>query len=221
MLMHSESTAMTTSARNQPPAKGKSGRSLDEFLSSVESLVRSVPEIQKLPRKRMLEQLSASHSPAAETNALLRHLGTLTRKFEQIRLTLQDNEVRRLADDAARKSAAHHEALVREGSLLEPADFAARLNWTRQALSKALTSNRVFFVEVQGSRYFPAFFTNPRYERRHLEAVSKALGTLPGATKLWFMSSPKGSLAGETPLQALAKGKVADAVRAAEGFLEG
>jgi hypothetical protein len=35
------------------------------------------------------------------------------------------------------------------------------------------------------------------------------------------MSSPKGSLAGETPLQALAKGKVADAVRAAEGFLEG
>jgi hypothetical protein len=221
MLMHSESIAMTTSARNQPPAKAKSERPVDEFLSSVESLVRSVPEIQKLPRKRLLEQLSASHSPAAETHALLRHLGTLTRKFEQIRLTLQDNEVRRLADEAARQSAAHHEALVRESALLEPAEFAARLNWTRQALSKALTSNRVFFVEVQGSRYFPAFFTDPRYERRHLEAVSKSLGTLPGATKLWFMSSPKGSLAGETPLQALAKGKVADAVRAAEGFLEG
>ena len=56
MLMHSESIAMTTPARNQPPAKAKSERSVDEFLSSVESLVRSVPEIQKLPRKRLLDR---------------------------------------------------------------------------------------------------------------------------------------------------------------------
>jgi len=213
---------MSSTSRPQPPVSSKAPtRPVDEFVSSVEALVRSVPQVEKLPRKRLLEQLSASSNPAAETHALLRHLGTLTRKFEQIRLTLQDKEVRRLADDAAHKSAAHHDAMAREGALLEPAEFASRLDWTRQALSKALTSQRVFFVEVHGSRYFPAFFTDSRYERRHLEAVSKALGTLPGATKLWFMSSPKGSLAGQTPLQALAKGKVAEAVRAAEGFAQG
>ena len=212
---------MSTASRHQPSAKSKAPRPVDEFVSSVEALVRSVPQVEKLPRKRLLEQLSASASPAAETHALLRHLGTLTRKFEQIRLTLQDKEVRRLADDAARKSTAHHEAMVRVGLLLEPSELASRLNWTRQALSKALTSQRVFFVEVHGSRHFPAFFADPGYDRRHLEAVSKALGMLPGATKLWFMSSPKGSLAGQTPLQALAKGKIAEAVRAAEGFAQG
>ncbi len=212
---------MSSAPRHQPPAKPQAPRAVDEFVSSVEALVRSVPQVEKLPRKRLLEQLSASHNPTAETHALLRHLGILTRKFEQIRLTLQDKEVQRLADDAAQKSAARHEAMVRDGDLLEPAEFASRLNWTRQALSKALTSQRVFFVELHGSRYFPAFFTDSRYERRHLEAVSKALGMLPGATKLWFMSSPKGSLAGRTPLEALAKGKVGDAVRAAEGFAQG
>jgi hypothetical protein len=212
---------MSSTARPQPRVSSNTTRPVDEFVSSVEALVRSVPQVEKLPRKRLLEQLSASSNPAAETHALLRHLGTLTRKFEQIRLTLQDKEVQRLADDAAHKSTAHHEAMVREGALLEPGEFTSRLNWTRQALSKALTSQRVFFVEVHGSRYFPAFFTESRYERRHLETVSKALGTLPGATKLWFMASPKGSLAGLTPLQVLARGKVAEAVRAAEGFAQG
>ena len=212
---------MSPATRHPAAKSSKAARPVDQFVSSVEALVRAVPEVEKLPRKRLLEQLSASPSPAAETDALLRHLGTLTRKFEQIRLTLQDKEVRRLADDAARKVLARHEAMIREGSLVEPAEFASRLDWTRQALSKALMSHRVFYVEVRGARYFPSFFTEPRYERRHLEAVSKALGSLPGATKLWFMSSPKGSLAGQTPLQALAKGKVAEAVRAAEGFAEG
>jgi hypothetical protein len=215
------SVMSTTSRHTARGAQPAASQPVDEFVSSVEALVRSAQKVEKLPRKRLLEQLSASSSPAAETDALLRHLGTLTRKFEQIRHTLQDSEVRRLADEAASKSAAHLESLVRQGALLEPAEFASRLNWTRQGLSKALTSRRVFFVEVQGSRYFPAFFTDATYERRHVEAVSKALGMLPGSTKLWFMSSPKGSLAGMTPLQALAKGNVAEAVRVAEGFAQG
>ena len=151
---------MSSTARPQPSVRSNTTRPVDEFVSSVEALVRSVPQVEKLPRKRLLEQLSASSNPAAETHALLRHLGTLTRKFEQIRLTLQDKEVQRLADDAAHKAAAHHEAMVHEGALLEPGEFTSRLDWTRQALSKALTSQRVFFVEVHGSRYFPAFFTD-------------------------------------------------------------
>jgi hypothetical protein len=86
----------------------------------------------------------------------------------------------------------------------------------RQALSKALAARRVFFVEHQGARYYPSFFADPKYERRQIETVSKALGDLPGGAKLAFMTTPKASLAGRTPLEALAVGEVAAAKAAAE-----
>jgi hypothetical protein len=75
-------------------------------------------------------------------------------------------------------------------------------------------------VELKGNTYYPAFFLDPQYERRQLEAVSKVLGDLPGAAKLQFMLTPKGSLGSLTPLQALSKGKVGDVKIAAEGFLQ-
>jgi hypothetical protein len=87
-------------------------------------------------------------------------------------------------------------------------NFASQLDWTRQALSKALKSNRVFFVDFKGDRYFPAFYADPTYRRSQLEAVTKVLGDLPGGAKLQFFLSRKGSLGGATPLEALAEGKL-------------
>jgi deoxyribodipyrimidine photolyase-like uncharacterized protein len=82
---------------------------------------------------------------------------------------------------------------IKMQELLDSSNFAKRLNWTRQALSKALRANRVFFLEARGDRYFPAFFTDPRHERRHLEAVSRMLGDVPGGGK-WLFSQPQRAL---------------------------
>jgi hypothetical protein len=94
------------------------------------------------------------------------------------------------------------ERLVRQGKLLVSAKFASHMGWTPQAMSKALTSNRVFCVDFQGDRYFPAFYADPTYQRSQLEAVTKVLGDLPGGAKLQFFLNPRGSLGGATPLEA-------------------
>jgi hypothetical protein len=109
---------------------------------------------------------------------------------------------------------------VRSKQLLPSQGFIEQLHWTRQALSKALLANRVFFLEVLGERYFPAFFADPRHERRHFEAVSRTLGDLPGAAKWQFFTTPKGSLGDLTPVQALDKGQLRAVRAAAEGFAQ-
>ena len=112
------------------------------------------------------------------------------------------------------------QALIRKSALLQPTPFCERMSWTKQALSKALSSNRVFFVEEEGTRYYPAFYADRAYERRHLEAVTKLLGDIPGSAKLQFFMTGKGSLGGMTPLDALKAGKLAAVKTAAEGFAE-
>ena len=38
-----------------------------------------------------------------------------------------------------------------------------------------------FSLDIEGQRYYPAFFLDPRYDRAKLEKVSKVLGDLPAA----------------------------------------
>ena len=113
------------------------------------------------------------------------------------------------------------EAMVNKGQLLTPAEFQKLMGWTsRQAVWKAAQSNRVFYLTYQSKRYFPAFYGDPIYERKHLEAVTKVLGDLPGGSKLQFFLTHKGSLGGETPLQALATGRAAKVKDVAAAFAE-
>lgn len=214
---------MTSSAARRLPGKPPV-QPVQEFLASLEDVARHATRVEKLSRERLLDQLSAVRSTGVEKAALLQHIDTLTRRFDHIRRTLQDEAshevVEELGATARRKGEEAFRNMARDGELLDPATFAARLDWTRQALSKALSARRVFFVEADGVRLYPAFFVDGRCERRHVEALSKALGDLPGATKLHFMTSPKASLSGLSPLQALAQGQVAAAKAAAEGFAQ-
>lgn len=98
--------------------------------------------------------------------------------------------------------------MVGARELLGTADFLEELGLSRQALSKALAGNRMFYVEFRGERYFPAFYVDPMYRRTQLEAVTKELGDLPGGAKLQFFLNRRGSLGGITPLEALAAGKL-------------
>lgn len=130
-------------------------------------------------------------------------------------------QLEKMARAGADSARARMLEMLQRRELVPSSEFAERMNWSKQGLSKALTSGRVFYADVNGERCYPAFFFDDRYGRRQVQAVSKALGTLPGATKLLYMQTPKGSLGGLTPLEALAKGKVDQARAAAQAFAQG
>ncbi|WP_073101280.1 hypothetical protein [Pollutimonas bauzanensis] len=60
------------------------------------------------------------------------------------------------------------------------------LSLTRQAVSAATRSGRLFTVDVEGDVYYPAFFADGSVDRATLEKVSRQLGRLPGWTKLEY-----------------------------------
>jgi hypothetical protein len=198
----------TTAVAEHPAPKAEP---VDDFIASLETLSRSV---RRLPAKRLARKLSAEGASAQVK--VLRRLADVARQVEELRLALQSDEIGHTAEGAKRSADHRLGEMRRAGELLEPAELVARLHWTRQALSKALAARRVFFVEHEGARYYPSFFADPKYERRQIEAVSKALGDLPGGAKLAFMTTPKASLEGRTPLEALAAGEVSAAKAAAE-----
>jgi hypothetical protein len=143
---------------------------------------------------------------------------------------------RRAADapvtDAAEKRAAWDEvvddaqilegrrALVARKELISAADALARLGISRQSLHAAVKDGRMFTVDVGATAYFPAFYVQGDLDRKHLSAVTRLLGKLPGWSKWQFFTRPKASLGKVTPLEALADGKIDDVKEAAEAFAE-
>jgi hypothetical protein len=116
--------------------------------------------------------------------------------------------------DAARAKLVAQQEVIPAGVLLD------KLHFTRQALSKAVKTHRLFTVDILGDRLFPAFFADSEFDRRKLESVAKELGELPGWSKWQFFTTRKASLGGETPLEALKRGRYAEVRRAAIGFAE-
>jgi hypothetical protein len=112
------------------------------------------------------------------------------------------------------------QALVIEGKLLPPAQVWAALDMTRQALSKAVASGRIFTVDVGSGQYYPAFYLGGDIDHKTLGKVTQRLGSLPGWSKWQFFTTPKASLGNLTPLQALSRGKVEQVERAAAAFAE-
>lgn len=110
------------------------------------------------------------------------------------------------------------EDLIQRGDLIDSAAFAAKLGWTQQKLARESSANRVFFIERARPRYFPAFYADGKYDRRHLATVTKDLGDLDGVTKLLFFLNGKGSLGGLTPLEAISRGKLAEVRDVAEAY---
>lgn len=188
-------------APRQESAKVKNAAS--EFQASLASLAA-------LPQKRLQRALEP-------TVLQRRHAQSLLRQIDRLREAVV---AAALPAEYAKGVVDVLPELLRTRQALPAADFAQRLGWTRQALSKALAANRVFCFERGGDRYYPAFFTDKRYERRHIEAVSKLLGDIPGGAKWLFFTSPKGSLSRLTPLQALERGKLAEVKAAAEGYAQ-
>lgn len=78
--------------------------------------------------------------------------------------------------------------------LLAGTEFEVREGRSRASIAKAVRAKRLFFVEFDGVRAYPAFFVDPRYRRRDLESVTIALGDVSPGGKYLFFVLPKGSL---------------------------
>ena len=124
------------------------------------------------------------------------------------------------AADPERQVQAERRMLVADGKLLPAAQTGAGLGMTRQALSKAVASGRIFAVDVGAAQYYPAFYLTADIDRKTLGRVTQCLGSLPGWSKWQFFTTPKASLGNVTPLVALSRGKVDEVERAATAFAE-
>ncbi|MFH5252967.1 hypothetical protein ACGTRS_17250 [Burkholderia semiarida] len=125
-----------------------------------------------------------------------------------------------VAADLERQVQAERRMLVADGKLLPAAQIWAGLGMTRQALSKAVASGRIFTVDVGAAQYYPAFYLTGDIDRKTLGRVTQCLGDLPGWSKWQFFTTPKASLGNVTPLVALSRGKVDEVERAATAFAE-
>jgi biotin operon repressor len=121
---------------------------------------------------------------------------------------------------ARARGRAFRDDLIANKKVLPSGEFAAALSVSRQALSKAVQSGRLFALEAGGENYYPSFYLDCKVDRRKLERVSKTMGALSGWERWRFFTTPKGSLAGLTPLDALKKGKYEEVLTAATGFAE-
>lgn len=192
---------------------GQSGAGeVDDFQAAYASIVRSVPEARRRQLLRYMREgleeatrteLGAEPAPATGSGKVA---PVSTSDFMA---SLERQETAQRARDA------------NEGLLVPAAQLAARLNMTPQGLHHALKAKRIFTLPgASGEQAYPAFFADPKQDRKMLEKVSKALGDLPGAAKWDFFMSPRLSLGKRTPLEALAKGKFEAVMVAANAFAE-
>lgn len=110
--------------------------------------------------------------------------------------------------------------LIDDGQLIPARELAARLDISPQAISKAVKAGRLLALDSGSSLWYPAFYADGKLSRRELYTVTKALGTIPSSSKWQFFTTPKASLNGRTPIQALQQGDRDAVLVTAAGFVE-
>lgn len=193
-----------------PGARQKGGRFAD-FSAAYASFVRAVPRRNRLALLRLMRK-GIDEAARTELN------------IEPAELAVPEKNTVTTADFMAsleRQQKEQRTKDIEEQRLLPGAEMRARLGVSAQALSAALKAKRMFvFQGPSGEYYYPAFFADPMYDRPVLEKVCKTLGDLPAGSKWDFLTSPRISLAGKTPLDALSKGKLDAVMAAAKAFAE-
>jgi hypothetical protein len=188
-------------------------RSTPDFARASSLLVRGVPEEQ---RGRLFQDMGRGLEEAAK--------GLPSRAEDKPRSApggIAPVSTRDFMVNLAQQETAQRARDIDDGLLVSGATLAARLGMSPQGLHHARKTTRMFALQgASGELVYPAFFADPRQDRKTLEAVSKVLGDLPGAAKWDFFMSVRQSLGNRTPLEALAKGKVDAVMAAAQAFAE-
>lgn len=201
--------ALPASTKRHTGGRG-AGKHAATFLQAYSTLGKAVPKGSRVLLLRemvkALEQTIEAEEPAGGI-AARSATGKAQHENDEFLATM------RLQEQARRvKDAANHK-------LLSSGEMAARIGVTTQALSAAVRAQRMFVLAgPSGGNFFPAFFADTKYDRPVLAKVSKMLGGLSGGSKWDFFTTPRISLKGRTPLEALAKGNIEEVMAAAAAF---
>jgi hypothetical protein len=104
--------------------------------------------------------------------------------------------------------------------LIGEPEFLSSANTSAGSIAKALSDGAIFFVMLDGEKWYPSFFSDSSLEQRQLAAVTKLLDGLRAGSKWQFFVTGKGSLGGLTPVEALRLRKFQRVKDAARGFAE-
>ena len=109
---------------------------------------------------------------------------------------------------------------IENKELLSAGEMRSALGITQAEIDDAVEDNRLFAFEgPDGEHYYPAFYTQADLDRSGLELVTQELRDLPAASKYHFFVSKWTNL-GDTPLEALKRGRFAEVLKAASGFAD-
>lgn len=192
---------------------------LRDFVRELSSEVdRLVPceDSNAVPTKAELERAQREDVVFKKVLDAAEHRGPMVMSTpESIR---QGNEAMARAEQ---NSSATTAARIATRELINSGELQRARDVKRQAISGAVKTRRLFAIlGPSGENYYPAFFADPSLDQRAVEAVSKALGSLPAASKYFFFTAKSTFLQGLTPLEALRKGQKAEVLVAAAGFAE-
>jgi hypothetical protein len=112
-----------------------------------------------------------------------------------------------------------HDETWEPDALIDAVEFARRRAISLEQVGGLVAQHSLFSLDRDGKTLYPAFFAGPSADIQRLEAVCRRLGALPGGSKWQFFVTPKASLAGQTPLEALRDGHIAYVNIAADGLL--
>lgn len=110
-----------------------------------------------------------------------------------------------LRQKAMRDREASLESMAQSGKLLTARELAEMRGVKETAISEAYRVGRIFRIRLGKRFLYPRFFAEHPADRKSIEKVCQELGSLPGSAKLRFFVTPKSSLGGQTPLEALEK----------------
>lgn len=203
-----------------------SDRAVTSFFEGVRKLTVSPREVSRISRAVLCDEKGKVTTHLRELHQLERTIAELKKRLEQEASleapapSASTRTVLRESPDASESVRSKLEEMIGRKELLPASRFLENLGLSKQALSKAVATNRMFYVDYKGGRYFPAFYVDPMYRRSHLEEITKQLGCLSGGGKLQFFINRRGSLAGATPLEALTQGKLQKVKDVAAAFAE-
>lgn len=216
--------ANTTTKKAISKAAGKVSAKADSA-GATAFLDSSVPPVPMKTVQKLLTQFNESLSNQ-HGSAGLRAASVTDVRTPRRRRAASDTSGEQIAGNATmdalwRESAQRRIEALQDGRLLTSNDVQERRAITRQALSKAVKDYRAFWLDgPSGTQLYPAYLVKPDAERQRYEKVSRSLGDLAGAEKWAFFTTPKQSLGGQTPAEALDKGQLDKVIDTAELFVE-
>ncbi|CAD6538858.1 hypothetical protein LMG28140_03306 [Paraburkholderia metrosideri] len=149
--------------------------------------------------------------------ALVRVAG-MTTVLDLEHRSISEESVQRRMELGSNRGASTPARLVANVKLLHKSHFCAAIGYTPQRVSKEVTAQRIFSVDIDDEPYFPAFFLVEQFRRKDLAKVVQTLGDSTGWSKWEFFTSPNSALDDLTPLQALFYGDKKQVFRAAAEF---